>query len=182
MEKYYAVLDFALANTANFRPSQTVTQAPNYRQSSLLFSYDFPHIYEWMKLQLLKQFPKICAQLNHAYFPLTQIEMQMTAHNEGNFYKIHNDSGSETTQKREITYVYYFYQEPKGFTGGELQLYDTVLNGKYPLSQTPAQLIQPQNNSIVFFDSDCQHEVLPVHCSSGLFEHSRFTINGWFRA
>lgn len=180
-EKYYEILDFALANEAEFRASKTVTNEANYRQSSLLFSYEFPRIYEWMKNEILKHFPRVCRQLKHRYFAIAQIEMQMTAHNDGNFYKLHNDAGSETTNTRELTYVYYFYQEPQAFSGGELQLYDTILEGKQPINQMPAQFIQPQNNRIVFFDSDCQHEVLPVHCPSRQFQDSRFTLNGWLR-
>lgn len=180
-EKYAEVLDFALTHEQTFRASQTVTQENDYRKSSLMFSFDFPQIYEWMKTAILAHFPRICHQLGHDYFPITEIEMQMTAHNDGNFYKMHNDSGSADTCTRELTYVYYFYQEPRQFSGGDLRLYDTVLQNKQPLSQTPAQLVTPQNNSIVFFDSDCQHEVLPVVCPSQMFAHSRFTINGWLR-
>ena len=55
--------------------------------------------------------------------------MQLTAHNDGCYYKIHNDAGSEKTANREISYVYYFYQEPKAFSGGELKIYDTELKG-----------------------------------------------------
>lgn len=179
-DKYHEVLEFALNHAPKFQSSQTVTQAENYRQSSLIFSYDFPEIYEWMKVRLLKHFSRICQQLNLAYFPITQIEMQMTAHNDGNFYKIHNDSGSDITNTRTLTYVYYFYQEPKQFSGGELQLYDTVFSNHHPIAQTPNQLIQPENNSLVFFPSICQHEVLPVRCASQQFQHSRFTLNGWF--
>ncbi|MGB2926696.1 MAG: 2OG-Fe(II) oxygenase, partial [Limnothrix sp.] len=120
-EKYFEILEFALNNEAVFRESQTITQEADYRKSSLIFSYEFPHIYEWMKSAILHHFPRVCHQLSHAYFPITEIEMQMTVHNDGNFYKLHNDSGSDNTCTRELTYVYYFFQEPQQFSGGELQ-------------------------------------------------------------
>ncbi|AFY39603.1 2OG-Fe(II) oxygenase [[Leptolyngbya] sp. PCC 7376] len=180
-EKYYEILNFTLTCQSLFRASSTVTQETNYRQSLVAFSYDFPVIYEWMKCSILKHFPRICHQLQRPYFRMSQIEMQMTAHNHNNFYKLHNDSGSEDTYTRELTYVYYFYREPQAFSGGELRLYDTTLKGKHPLSQTQFQEVQPQNNSIVFFNSDCQHEVMPVICPSEQFPDSRFTINGWLR-
>ncbi|OKH18209.1 2OG-Fe(II) oxygenase [[Limnothrix rosea] IAM M-220] len=180
-EKYYEILDFALTNQNQFKASSTVTQESNYRQSLVTFSHDFPLIYESMKVAILKHFPRICHHLRRSYFPISQIEMQMTAHNHNNFYKLHNDSGSEDTHTRELTYVYYFYREPQAFSGGELWLYDTTLKGKQPLSQSEFQTIQPQNNSIVFFNSDCQHEVRPVSCPSEQFSDSRFTINGWLR-
>ena len=42
------------------------------------------------------------------------------------------------------------------------------------------RLVQPLQNQLVCFPSGCLHEILPVVCPSGAFEHSRFTINGWF--
>jgi Rps23 Pro-64 3,4-dihydroxylase Tpa1-like proline 4-hydroxylase len=38
-------------------------------------------------------------------FSISQIESQMTSHNDGNYYKIHNDNGSPDTATRELTYV-----------------------------------------------------------------------------
>ena len=107
--------------------------------------------------------------------------MQLTAHNDGCYYKIHNDAGSEKTANREISYVYYFYQEPKAFSGGELKIYDTELKGGGAITHQNYKTITPVNNSIVFFNSRCRHEVMPVLCPSKAFEHSRFTVNGWIR-
>lgn len=107
--------------------------------------------------------------------------MQMTAHNDGCFYKIHNDSGDAPTATRILAYVYYFYQEPKAFSGSELRLYNTELDGTRQTALSDFEDIEPRNNSIVFFDSRCKHEVIPIHCPSRQFAHSRFTLNGWLR-
>lgn len=107
--------------------------------------------------------------------------MQMTAHNDGCFYKIHNDSGDKLTATRILTYVYYFYQEPKAFSGGELRLYNTELEGARQTALSQFEDIEPRNNSIVFFDSRCMHEVRPIHCPSRHFTQGRFTLNGWLR-
>ncbi|MEO1185168.1 MAG: 2OG-Fe(II) oxygenase, partial [Cyanobacteria bacterium J06636_27] len=114
-------------------------------------------------------------------FSVSHVEMQMTAHNDGAFYKAHTDAGSEKTKTRELTYVYYFYQEPKQFSGGELKIYDTEVQGKKVIQKENSQVIEPRNNSIVFFNSRCKHEVLPISCSSNEFKASRFTLNGWLR-
>ncbi|MDY6805533.1 MAG: 2OG-Fe(II) oxygenase [Cyanobacteriota bacterium] len=115
-----------------------------------------------------------CSNLN-----LDKIEAQVTAHNDGNYYKLHNDNGMPPLDKRELTYVYYFNREPKAFSGGELLLYDEKIEGDRSLKADSFQLIEPTNNSIIFFYSRYWHQVLPVNCQNGNFADSRFTINGW---
>ncbi|WP_246843999.1 2OG-Fe(II) oxygenase, partial [Hydrocoleum sp. CS-953] len=55
----------------------------------------------------------------------------ITAHNHGHYYQTHNDNGIPEVAKREITYVYYFYQQPQQFSGGELVLYDEKIDNNY---------------------------------------------------
>ncbi len=128
------------------------------------------------------QIESICSQLKiHSFVPLG-IEAQLTAHNDGHFYKIHNDNGSPDTMNRVLTYVYYFHREPKGFSGGELLLYDGAMHNNSMMAVRSSHTIQPRNNSIVFFPSHFMHEVLPITCTSRAFRDSRFTINGWVRS
>nr|WP_256386659.1 2OG-Fe(II) oxygenase [Hydrocoleum sp. CS-953] len=107
--------------------------------------------------------------------------MQLTAHNDGCFYTIHSDANTEMTATREMTYVYYFYQEPKSFSGGELVIYETKVEGNNLSKHNDFKVIEPRNNSIIFFPSRYLHEVLPVSCPTKAFENSRFTFNGWIR-
>ena len=51
----------------------------------------------------------------------------------------------------------------------------------YYVAADSARLIEPRNNSIIFFLSRYMHEVLPVSCPSQSFADSRFTVNGWVR-
>jgi SM-20-related protein len=125
--------------------------------------------------------PDVLAELGMPNFTIQQVESQLTAHNDGNYYKIHNDNGSPDTATRELTYVYYFHQEPKGFTGGELQIYDTQIQNNHYTQAPTFNTVEPRNNSIVFFLSRYMHEVLPISCPSRAFADSRFTINGWIR-
>lgn len=94
---------------------------------------------------------------------------------------MHNDNGSSETQNRELTYVYYFYREPKPFSGGELLLYDSKIENNYYVQADSFKTVEPRNNSIVFFPSRYLHEVKLVSCPSKAFADSRFTINGWIR-
>lgn len=181
-EIHQYALETALANANQFVASQTTTNADDYRRSSILYATLYPDLYDLLRQRLLDWLPQVVDELGLDHFSPGQVEMQLTAHNDGCFYKIHNDSGSPETETRVLTYVYYFYQEPKRFSGGELRLYETDLNGSMVTPSDCFNTIEPVNNRIVFFDSRCKHEVLPVACPSRSFPDSRFTLNGWLRS
>jgi Rps23 Pro-64 3,4-dihydroxylase Tpa1-like proline 4-hydroxylase len=174
-------LQIALTQASKFVTSGTTTNANDYRQSAILYATYYEEFYRFLKEKLIVTVPTAIADLNLPPFEIAEVEMQMTAHNDGCFYKIHNDSGDTLTATRILTYVYYFYQEPKAFSGGELRLYNTELEGTRQTALSEFKDIEPQNNSIVFFDSRCMHEVRPIQCPSQRFGDSRFTLNGWLR-
>lgn len=180
-EENQKAIEMAIQKRDQYIESSTTTKADKYRQSYVLFSQYFPELAALIQSKILQTLPEVLAKLNFRPFEISEIEVQLTAHNDGCYYKIHNDAGSEKTASREITYVYYFYQEPKAFSGGELRIYDTELKGGGAITHENFQTITPANNSIVFFNSRCRHEVMPVICPSKTFEHSRFTVNGWIR-
>lgn len=179
-ENQYA-LDIALQRQQDYIESSTTTQADNYRKSSVLFAQYYPELSELIKSKVVAIVPEILSKLNQRPFAISEIEIQLTAHNDGCFYKMHNDAGSEKTATRELTYVYYFHKQPKAFSGGELKLYDTELKSSTVTTHPNYKLIEPENNRIIFFNSRSRHEVLPVVCQSKAFEDSRFTLNGWIR-
>jgi Predicted proline hydroxylase len=168
-----------LQRKSDFVPTTTSTKAENYRRSLVLHS--FPKFRELMVNRIKEIFPGVLNKLNIPIFSIAEIESQLTAHNDQNFYKVHNDNGSPNTATRVLTYVYYFYREPKAFTEGKLIIYDSQIQGKHYVKATTFKTIEPRNNSIVFFLSRYMHEVLPVTCPSQDFADSRFTINGWIR-
>lgn len=180
-EEHEAALQVALTREDQFVGSKTTTNAADYRRSSILYATLYPELYELLRQRILAILPVVVDQLKMPRFTPSQVEMQLTAHNDGCFYKIHNDSGSPETLTRVLTYVYYFYQEPKQFSGGELRLYETDLDGSMVTASDHSHTVEPLNNRIVFFDSRCKHEVLPVRCPSQQFADSRFTLNGWIR-
>ncbi len=170
---------YTIAQESNFMGSINTNGDENYRRSQVL--YQFPEFESLIKTKLSAQIESVCTQLKIRSFIPLGIEAQLTAHNDGHFYKLHNDNGSPDTVNRILTYVYYFHREPKGFTGGELVLYDGAMENDIMMAAHSSHTIQPRNNSIVFFPSYFMHEVLPITCPSRKFVDSRFTINGWVR-
>ncbi|PZO36789.1 MAG: hypothetical protein DCF19_20645 [Pseudanabaena frigida] len=173
------LLHYSINKQPEFIPTSNSANDPNYRRS--FFLSNFPEFSELMIGLIRKIAPQIITHLDIKKFTIGQIESQMTAHNHGNFYKVHNDNGSPDSATRVLTYVYYYHRQPKSFTGGELVIYDSKIENGYSVSAKSHKVIQPTNNTIVFFPSQCMHEVLPVSCPTEYFADSRFTINGWVR-
>lgn len=175
-DEHAQLLDFVRRSETAFVGTTTSTARGNYRESSVM--YHFAPFEEMLRNKVRQLMPAVCEALK---IPLCNgtIEAQLTAHNDNNFYKVHNDNGSADTAHRVLTFVYYFHRQPKAFTGGELRIYDhKVLNGYHYAADT-YRTVEPTDNSIVFFASEEMHEVLMVNCPSQAFLDSRFTINGW---
>lgn len=173
------LLKFVLVREKHFMPSSVSTSDADYRRSQVL--HDFPQFAGLFRDRARSLQPRLAATFGMGTFPVGDIECQLTASNDGDFFKLHNDNGSPDTLEREISYVYYFNNEPKSFTGGEFRIYNSrIANGRYECGEAAA-VLEPKNNSILFFPSHCHHEVLPVRCPSKRFIDSRFTVNGWVR-
>jgi Rps23 Pro-64 3,4-dihydroxylase Tpa1-like proline 4-hydroxylase len=175
------LIQLALAAESRFQPS-TTAGGSGRRRSSLVLQED-ARIAAIMLPRLNQALPDVARRLDVARTTNTTgapaVECQVTAHNDGDFYGMHNDSGAAGLEHRTISYVYYFRASPKPFRGGELRLYEVaVKNGVYEAGDEH-WLIEPKDNSAVFFPSHTMHEVLPVNCRSKQFADSRFTVNGW---
>ncbi|MFS8117735.1 MAG: 2OG-Fe(II) oxygenase [Microcoleus sp.] len=173
------LIKYVLAKESQFVTTSTSTNAEDYRRSMVLHS--FPEFSTMMVNRIKGILPDVLRKLNIPSFPIGDIESQITMHNDNNFYKLHNDSGSPDTASRFFTYVYYFYREPKAFSDGELLIYDSKVENNFYVADETFRTVEPRNNSIVFFLSRYMHEVLTVSCPSKAFADSRFTINGWVR-
>jgi hypothetical protein len=109
-------------------------------------------------------------------FPVGQIELQITASGDGDYYRMHRDA--DASSSRELSFVYFFHREPRGFSGGELRLFDDRrVRGK--AHADASQLLSPRQDALVIFPSRSPHELLPVRVPSKEFADSRFTLNGW---
>jgi Rps23 Pro-64 3,4-dihydroxylase Tpa1-like proline 4-hydroxylase len=172
---------FAMRSGPGFVRSQVVGhdhegEDPNVRRSWVL--YDVNEIQPFFAGRVLQYLPQLLDALGHVQFPVRDIELQVTASNDGEFFRPHTDSGQTVVHTREITFVYFCHREPRAFTGGELRVYDSV-NPDASGAETDVHVIEPAQNTIVFFPSQYVHEVAPLSCPSREFVDSRLTFNGW---
>lgn len=179
-----ALTRFVLENESLFHQSQVVSPAaqadgadPSYRRSRV--TLDMGPFRDLVASRICSFFPQILSALHHRVFPIRWIEPQLTASNDGDFFKLHNDNSHANAPSREITFVYFFHREPKPFRGGELLIYDWRMENQYPVPVGVRKTIVPRQNEVVFFESACLHEVQKVECPTRRFADSRFTLNGW---
>jgi hypothetical protein len=176
------VLDHILSQEASFKAATIVppgaatgTLNENMRRAKTLDSLG-THEAAFVE-RLKQQLQPALAKLGHKQFPIGRIELQVTASNDGDFFRLHQDTSPGDT--REISFVYFVYREPRRFSGGELRIYPTrVTEGRVTSADHPHTLA-PRQDSIIFFPSQNEHEILPVRVPSRAFADSRFTINGW---
>ena len=106
-----------------------------------------------------------------------EIQVSMVAYGDGGFYVRHIDTSTGTLASgppREVTFVGYFFREPRRFTGGALRLFD--FRGRDHVD------IEPSCGLVTAFPSWLPHEVLPVSCPDGEFADGRFAVNVWVLA
>lgn len=163
-EFHNEILTYAVNNWNQFHEAVTVDKNKEWRQARVLFESP---LFNRFQLELINILPQVFNQVDVNQFLPSLIEIQLTAHGHNNFYRRHNDNGTDGTSKRKLSFVYYFNAKPKNFYGGQLKIHDTNT------------IIEPIDNSIVFFDSSLMHEVLPIVSPSMEWRNSRFTINGW---
>jgi SM-20-related protein len=171
------LMELAFAAESRFVPARVTDNKEDYRHALMLGAPDA--LKQLFVSKITAVMPEVMPQLRLGRFPIGAIDCQVTASIDDNYFKAHTDAGVNETYRRQFTYVYYFNREPKGFTGGELRIYDdTIRNGKLAATES-FQVIEPRHNSIVFFQAAVMHEVMPVHVPSKQFRDSRFTVNGW---
>ena len=111
-------------------------------------------------------------------FEPSEVELELVANNDGAFFKPHIDTfigDARKASERMLSAVYYFYAEPKAFSGGALRLYSFgTMEAREQIHRRAARA-----NMLVVFPSWASHEVLPVSCPSGRFSDSRFNVNCW---
>ena len=176
-ETVAGLLDYALAHQAEFAPTTVDARIvkPSARVSVSLRKLG--QYRQALKTRLLELTPRIFAELRVTPFEPSEVEIELVAHGDGAFYKPHIDTQTAQDDNgghfRALSGVYYFYKEPKAFTGGALRL--------FAIGPEPAPYIdiEPVRNSLLVFPSWAPHEVRPVSVSSNRFLDSRFAINCW---
>jgi Rps23 Pro-64 3,4-dihydroxylase Tpa1-like proline 4-hydroxylase len=173
-----ALLNFTLSHQAAFETTKVMQHGSpggvidyHHRRSRVLFNLEENYHVLTERIQFV--LPWVCRRLDCPMFPVTRLEAQLTASNDGEFFKRHNDNTHDVLRTRELTFVYYFHREPKAFTGGELRIYDSRFEagrfeaGRY-IARDSYRTVAPAQNRMVFFSSHLMHEVMPVRCPSRL--------------
>jgi len=114
---------------------------------------------------------------------LGPVDTVLSAHGDGDFLTAHHDNGypDGDFDRRELTFVYHFHRLPRGFSGGELRLYDWKQIGQARLPASSYVDVAPADNALVIYPSATLHEVRPVRSPSGVFADRRFAISGFLR-
>ena len=177
---------FALAHEPQFTASEVVAPTSErgvidyeHRRSRVLT--DLEQYQELLLRRIKRVVPQVAHKLGMEEFAIAGVEAQITASNDGDFFRFHSDNASDRVAARHLTFVYFFHREPRQFEGGELRIHDARLEQDRYISAGSYQTIVPQQNQIVFFPCELLHEITPVKCPSRLFADSRFTLNGWLR-
>jgi SM-20-related protein len=182
-----ALLDWTLRQEAEFEPTTIVrgdieVVDPESRKSSRLPR--FGPLKEAFVEHVRSRADEIFQACGTRPFDVGRVEVEIAAHNDGAHFHPHTDIPIGTLRQplegnrsydRVVSAVYYFHQEPKGFSGGELRLHRFGGSG----GKGEFVDIAPEQNSLVVFPSWARHEVLRVSCPSGRFSDSRFAVNCW---
>jgi len=178
---------FALKHESDFMESGVIPDGmpegatdPSYRKSRVL--YDLEEFGPLIQYRLLALLPEALKVFQQDAFSVMRVDVQLTASNDGDFFKVHQDNGMVEpldVQCREISFVHYFNREPKSFSGGQLRFYDLDEGQVVNSTEKRLRTITPTQNMLVLFTSSYSHEVLAVKCPARKFAHSRFTANGW---
>ena len=183
-DEHAALLDYILSNPAKFRAATVRSgndSIVNAERRVASVCRDLGPLSARLHQRFLDSLPALMAELGLRGAPPTTVELELAAHGDGAFYAVHRDIPIGDARKRRsdetdrvLSSVYYLHSEPKGYSGGELRLYQ--------LDDSAAFVeIQPLQNSLVVFHSWVPHEVRPVSVPSGAFHNYRFAINCWFR-
>jgi len=119
--------------------------------------------------------PALFAALGMEPFEPHAIEVDMSAHRNGDYFRPHCDtmhSGNRTRYSdRVITAVYYFHAQPRGFSGGEFAI--------HPFGEGDPVLIEPRDNRLLAIPAFATHEVKPIEIANDDFRSARFAVNAW---
>jgi Rps23 Pro-64 3,4-dihydroxylase Tpa1-like proline 4-hydroxylase len=180
------LMRFTLEHEADFTASEVVSPIAdggviNYEHRRSRVLMDLGHHQDLILARIKAVLPEVLDRLGMEGFSIADLEAQVTASNDGDYFHFHSDNGSDRVASRYLTFVYFFHREPRPFDGGELRIHDARLDDGAYVSAGSYQTIVPQQNQIVFFPCELLHEITPVNCASQLFADSRFTLNGWLR-
>src|SRR6202035_318544 len=95
--------------------------------------------------------PQVLDELGMEEFSIAQVEAQVTATNDGDFFHFHSDNGSDRVASRHLTVVYFSLRERRQLEGGELRIHAARREDGAYVTEGTYQTIVPHQNPIVFF-------------------------------
>lgn len=179
------LLSFVLENRAQFQNSQVYEQGrlsveSNHRQGLKLRVQNL-EILRPFHIQLKAKQQFLFEQVGMRSEAVVRYESELAAYNDGGFFHEHIDTLTASIrteqgarQARALSLVYYFFRQPKAFSGGQLRVW-----GFSDGENRPHIDVSPADNILVAFPSFAIHEVLPISCPSKNFNDSRFAVNCW---
>ena len=118
--------------------------------------------------------------LNVEEFSVRHFEIKLTNYLDGVFFKPHHDGRyrlEEDRGTRQITWLYYFHQQPKQFDGGDLYVFDTTTENNSYQSCDFTKVVT-QHNRFVAFPSCYFHAVAPIVLPTSSFGSGRMAVSG----
>ena len=192
-DEHDALLDWVLGNEALFRPAKIINEGdkglidPTLRVA--MTTRKLGPLQSVLEDRMRAALPALSAATG-TKGEATSIELELAAHGDGAHYTAHLDVsygqdrvalGAKPGEDRVLSAVYYFYRQPKRFTGGDLRLYRFGARPKTgEVAHSDFVDLEPLENSIAVFPSWVLHEVRPVHCPGNAFADHRFALNCWF--
>jgi Rps23 Pro-64 3,4-dihydroxylase Tpa1-like proline 4-hydroxylase len=121
-----AIHQMAVDKKESFEHSRVVKRGVDrqIRASTVLYDDRLTDVVGIVQEAVLVRLGEALHQLGIPEFDVGTFEIQLTSHNDGEFFHRHTDAASRETASRMLTFVYYFHSQPKGYTGGELVFFD----------------------------------------------------------
>lgn len=166
------------------RPDETV-DSPNRSSRPASSAEAGAGMVKMLEERLRAIFPNARREAGVAPFRLGTLEYQITAHHDGDFFALHDDIGLPWHQSsaRRLSFVYYFHEQPRQFSGGQLRLHGHRSDDVEQLgADATFRTVEPADNTIAFFPSDALHEVCPISVPGAPDAPgaTQFTLTGWF--
>lgn len=123
---------------------------------------------------LEENYDDLCSFFKMSKAALKFAATEITIYTDGGFGLAHKDSSANS-----LSFLYYFYRQPKRFTGGDLYIYDGDLT-KNASNQTYTKATV-YSDMLLVFPSHYYHEITPVHCPGHELMDGRMAFVGHIR-
>lgn len=178
-DEHRDMLAYALQHESEFESGTVEGKASPHRQNQVIMGFADTAHSRLLQNRLLTWLPYLNRALEIDPFPLGGVESQLTASNDGHYYRLHCDAGGSHASERVLTCVYYFFRQPRPFSGGGLRLYDVLEQENRRMPMNSFRELQPVSNRLLVFHSTVYHELVRIRCPSRQFADSRFAVTNW---